>query len=1084
MKTTGLIARGFRYYAKSHIGLLLGAFLASAILSGSLIVGDSVRGSLERAAAERLGKVQSGVLGGDRWFTDELARKAGAVPAIVIRGAVSAAGGKARANAVQVLGVDAEFWKLSLSGREVLPGTAPAGDTLPVAVNDALARKLGVKAGDSVLVRVEKPSAISRDAPLSGEATQDLTVSGTVAAVISGEDFGNFQLQAAQTAPENIFVPLAALQESLGQKGRVNAMLGRTALPESALAAAATVEDFSLKIGRLGTAGWQVTTDRVFLDDVIADKLLASLPDSTGTLTYLINDFGSAKGHAPYAFATAARFGLNEETASEPSIYVNQWLADDLQVAVGDKVSLRYFTVGLGRELKEQTAEFKVREILPMNDPRVNPSWTPDFPGVSEAKNCRDWKPGIPMKLDAIREKDEAYWKQYHATPKAFISLAEGQKLWSNRFGKLTGIRFEQAEKDESAIRAQVMSKLQLTDIGLVPRDFHAEAVAAAKGSVDFGGLFVGLSLFLIAAALVFSALLFVFTLEKRAPQIGLLLSIGWREKQVRNLIMGEAGLVAVLGAVLGLGGGLLYTKLALLGLNSAWSGATVGLKLTFDARPLTLIIAFVSSLIASLGTLWWVSRKIFRASAKDLLAGEVWTSSRPVKQPGWLSGKVRAVAAPLFLVLAVVLPFLGAKATDPEEIAGMFFSSGFCLLTGGLMLLSRWFRRLEKGAGAEMSLGQIGLRNVTRRRGRSLAVAGMMAGGIFLVIAVNAFRLGAESDPTRRDSGTGGFALVGESTLPIYEDLNSEAAWDAFALDDKLMAKAKFAQLRLREGDDASCLNLNKAQRPVLCAVNPKPLAERRAFAFAKGSWDLLSEKSDEIPAIADQATAQWGLGKGIGDTIEYTDSQGRAFKVKLVGLLAGSILQGKVIISEKDFLAKYPDAGGYKFFLVDAPVDAAPQVSAQLSLQLQTRGLALETAGARLATFQQVQNTYIGIFTVLGGLGVLLGTAGLGVLAARNILERRGEFALMQAVGFRQGALRRMVLSEHVALLIVGLLLGLVSAAIAVLPDVRQSGGSLPFGFIAALVCGILGFGVVVCWIASVAALRGHLLSALRRE
>jgi putative ABC transport system permease protein len=485
-----------------------------------------------------------------------------------------------------------------------------------------------------------------------------------------------------------------------------------------------------------------------------------------------------------------------------------------------------------------------------------------------------------------------------------------------------------------------------------------------------------------------------------------------------------------------------------------------------------------------------------------------------------------------------------------------MFFGAGFMLLGAGLIVIRKAL--IPRQTGGEVSGSRVqgsggtanghaspdvkpetlnlsastlsfGLRNITRRPGRSLAVIGMMAGGIFLVIAVNAFRLGAVADPTRRDSGTGGFAFIGESTLPIYEDLNTPAAWDAFALDDKMMKQARVVPFRVREGDDASCLNLNKAQRPMLCAVNPDYLAREKAFSFVKGNWrglddwqkiffkrwvapdrkkeaenkdnvmhDLAEVEPLPIPAIADQATAMWGLGKGVGDTIAYTDAQGREFKVKLVGLLAGSVLQGKVIINEAAFLEKYPDAAGYKFFLVDAAEgkrqeaggrsgdeeSAIEKLRTHLTRQLEQRGLALENAADRLAAFSEVQNTYIGIFTVLGGLGVLLGTAGLGVLALRNVLERRGEFGLMQALGFLPAVLRRMVLAEHVALLVGGLVLGLLSAAIAVWPNVRQSGGALPFGFLFWLNAGILVFGIAVCWLAAALALRGRLLDAVRRE
>ena len=108
------------------------------------------------AGAAGLGKVQSGVLGGDRWFTEKLAQQVQSVPVIMATGSASAANGKVRVNGAQVLGVDTAFWKLSASGKAI---TLEKTD---IALNEPLARKLNAKVGDTVLVRMERPSAISR----------------------------------------------------------------------------------------------------------------------------------------------------------------------------------------------------------------------------------------------------------------------------------------------------------------------------------------------------------------------------------------------------------------------------------------------------------------------------------------------------------------------------------------------------------------------------------------------------------------------------------------------------------------------------------------------------------------------------------------------------------------------------------------------------------------------------------------------------------------------------------------------------------------------------------------------------------
>jgi ABC-type antimicrobial peptide transport system permease subunit len=474
----------------------------------------------------------------------------------------------------------------------------------------------------------------------------------------------------------------------------------------------------------------------------------------------------------------------------------------------------------------------------------------------------------------------------------------------------------------------------------------------------------------------------------------------------------------------------------------------------------------------------------MFKVETRDLLSGSWSDDLSP------LAVRKNSKLMLILAVLAVLLLGAGFFMKNPEAVAGMFFGSGMLLMIAGLLWLRGWMRR-DSGALAA-SLWQIGSRNISRRPSRSLAVIGMMAGGIFLVVAVNAFRMSA-GDDTLRNSGTGGFALIGESSLPVYEDLNVKTGWEAFGLDEKLMPQARVVPFRVREGDDASCLNLNRAQKPLLVGVDATKLVG--SFAFASGSWEDVVQPSrlqgasetlalQAVPAIADQATAMWGLGKGVGDTLDYQDASGNTFQVKIVGLLAGSVLQGKMIITEQAFLAKYPDAAGYRFFLIDAPREQAAEIAAHLTRQLEQRGLALETAKQRLELFMSVQNTYIGIFTVLGGLGVLLGTAGIGVLIARHVLERRGELGLMQALGFLPGSLRLMILGEHSVLLVLGVILGAATAALVVIPQLIGSSGSLPVAFLVELIAGVLVFGLLVCVIAVSSAVRGKLTEALRRE
>ena len=95
--------------------------------------------------------------------------------------------------------------------------------------------------------------------------------------------------------------------------------------------------------------------------------------------------------------------------------------------------------------------------------------------------------------------------------------------------------------------------------------------------------------------------------------------------------------------------------------------------------------------------------------------------------------------------------------------------------------LLAAFFyfnRRLARIAYHNNDLPDIsvlGFRNTARRRGRSLVTIGVLAAGVFMVVAVSSFQTFGEKDWTKKSSGTGGFAITAQSAIPIYDDLNTE---------------------------------------------------------------------------------------------------------------------------------------------------------------------------------------------------------------------------------------------------------------------------------------------------------------------
>ncbi len=1068
MTARKLILSGARFYWRTHLGVVLGAALAAMVLTGSLLVGDSVKATLRRQAELRIGRASVALVGGDRFFRSQLADDLGTTtaPALLLRGSVSRADGGARVNQAQVLGVDARFWKLAPRPAEDLPKDS-------IALNERAAAQLGVKVGETVILRVEKPGFFSKDAPLSGEENEVVAIRAPVARIIGDEAFGRFSLQASQVPPSSVFLPLEFLQQRLSFASRANLLLH--AEPGDLAAAVTTrwiVQDAGLEIRKLpATGGHELRSPRVFLEP----QIVAAAPPGLQSLTYLVNELRAGEKAVPYSMVTALdapASGVLPPQLGDGETVINQWLADELGVGVTSKLTLKYFVMGERRQLTEQSREFTVVQILPMTEPQLDASWMPDFPGLTDKKNCRDWQPGFAMDTGRLRDQDEAYWQKYRGTPKAFVNLKVGQEMWGNRWGKVTAIRYP-ATMLEGALSSELRAKLTPEMVGLSFLPLREQAFAATKAPVDFGELFVSFSFFLIAAAAVLTGLLFVFSLEQRNAEAGLLLALGLRPKQVRRLFLAEGAVLALAGGILGVLGAVVYTKLVLRALATVWSGAVGAVQFEFAANPVTLPAGLVASVLIALLAMWLASRRQLRHSARALLAGEATSESG---REGKKGTAVPAVVAGVSLLLSAAIPFLAGGA-------GAFFGAGSLLLIAGLALAWRWLRGLADAVRGLASVAQLGVRNAARRRGRSLATIAVLASGVFMVVAVDSFRHQPLQEGDTTNPGTGGFALVGESSTPIYEDLNSPKGREAYGLNEETMRDVHVVPMRVKDGDDASCLNLNRALQPRLLGVKPSELDDRHAFT---ASWPLLNLNAtdSEIPGIVDANTLQWAMQKKIGDMIEYRDDRGQMLRVRVVATLTGSMLQGSVFVAESEFVKRFPNSGGYRFFLIACPPEKTRAVREHLSRQLSDRGLELVTTAQRLGEFQAVENTYLSIFQALGGLGLLLGSAGLAIVVARNVLERRREFGLLEAVGFRARQLRQLVFAEHRRLIAAAIFIGTASALLAVWPNLAGKGGGFPLREVAILLAGLTVGCLFWTWLATRLALRGSGVAALRSE
>jgi len=1133
-----LIKHNLRYFWRTHLGVVLGAAVATAVLTGALLVGDSVRFSLRQIAKSRLGETQIALVGQNRFFRTELAEELGgelnveAAPVLQLSGMLINNEKDLRRNRVQVLGVEERFWQIGNSTNPFESGSDE------IVLNESLAGYLQVQVGDEVLLRVQKPDLLPREAMLSLDRDFSQSAGLTVASIITDEEFGRFDLQANQLSPLNAFVPLDWLAKRIQLAGRANLLLlggkGKSqitvAQAEQALAANWELADASLSLRKLTREGvWELRSDRIFMEPVVTQAAAKVEASALGIFSYFVNELRIGEPNVPYSIVTAIGTLSKESSSSHPTalgkeiptdlgddeILINEWLARDFyrqshgltkeelekikfaaiqNEFLNQNLALSYYVMTVGRKLETPPPpEFRVRDILPMTGAVIDPNLMPNFPGMSEAQDCDEWEAGIDLDLGKIRDEDEEYWDLYRGTPKAFISLKTGQKMWENRFGNLTAVRYPLDSVNREEIAQTILNELSPASVGLSFLPVGQLGEQASGEAMDFGMLFLGLSFFLIAAALVLMGLLFVFGIEQRGGEIGTLLALGYTIRRVRLLFLLEGSLLAMVGSILGVLGSILYTKGMLWALSTVWQGAIASAAIQFHARPLTLVLGLGIGVIIAVLAMWLTLWRQGRQPLRELLSG-LQESVKLFKTAKLNRSKLGYRIAIFGVIAALVLLFLSLGILKGSG-ALVFFLSGTLLLISGMALiyglLNQWAHTAK--AQAMQTMGDLGLRNSCRRRGRSLAVVILLAVGSFMVFAVGANRHNAEMNAEERSSGTGGFRYIAESSLPILHDLNTTAGRKAIGLEEDKVQGAQFVQFRVRQGDDASCLNLNRAQKPRLLGVQPEELAQRGAFNIVETladegvqPWLLLkqSDDPDVIPAFADNNTIKYALGKKLGETLEYIDEQGRPFQIQLVGALSNSILQGNLIIDEAEFIRRYPSEVGYRLLLVDAQPERLDEIRPALERAGRNYGLDLTPATQRLADFYAVENTYLEIFQLLGGLGMLLGSVGLALVVIRNVMERRGELAMLRAVGWEKKDLVKLLLYEHWWLLVMGLACGVVSALVAVWPALRSGGNTVPYGELGLTLLLLLGNGLLWIYLATKPALRGELITALRNE
>ena len=505
------------------------------------------------------------------------------------------------------------------------------------------------------------------------------------------------------------------------------------------------------------------------------------------------------------------------------------------------------------------------------------------------------------------------------------------------------------------------------------------------------------------------------------------------------------------------------------------------------SVEPSTIITGFLTVLLINFFIIWLSIRNKLKFSPHSLQRGIEKFDFLKKKKGNYLIISLITLFSAI-LLLSITNPSRGS------QVFIQYFFIGILFLVSRIAFASYLLRTFSTKSEMNVAVKiDLSVKELTRKINRSLLLITLLGSSLFIVFTVGINKKNVDEAQLNNKSGTGGYTLFGETSVPIYQNLNDRKIRKSF-VNNYSDEKLKFVQLKVKSGDDASCLNLNRVKNPQVIGVNPKEFSDRSAFTFTSfssnvdpnASWNILENNFTEnvIPGIADASVIQWQLGKSIGDTLKYLDDYGNELNIVLAAGLENSIFQGNLLISETNFLKRFPSVNGSNIFITESSVSQIRDLSEQLNFSMQDYGLNLTSTFDRLAEFNKIENTYLSIFLILGSFGILIGSLGIGLVVSRNVQEQRNELALLQALGFTRKRILSIINSSYLYALLYGVAIGLIAAFAASFPTLIGTNSNVPYLLIVIIILLIVLAGFSSVYLTTKFSLKENINEILRND
>ena len=519
----------------------------------------------------------------------------------------------------------------------------------------------------------------------------------------------------------------------------------------------------------------------------------------------------------------------------------------------------------------------------------------------------------------------------------------------------------------------------------------------------------------------------FSITIAQRLRENALLRAIGASRRQVSTSMFVEAGVIGVIGSLLGFASGIGLSQ-ALSALLNAFGVEipTKGLSVSVSTFVVTVVVGTIVTLLSAIFPALRAGRVPPLAALRDT-ALEV------------VDKRVRRV------IIGIVVSGLGALGITATALGGSnnYLGVGILFVFAGVIIVGPAIAKpVALGLGRPIEAwrgvtGSMARQNAARNPKRTARTAAPVLIGVALVTAFTAFAasLRAEIRDTIGSSFRGDFALSvdnqGFGGIPL-------SVTDQIAKLPEVSQATGIGFVSVKFGDDTR----------FAVVIDPTTTGGLYDFTMVEGRQETLSKTG-----VLVSQTVATNRALSVGSILPITLLDGDVVNAKVEGIFDGEGTFGNYVVNRELFAGTSTPLFNNYVYVVKAP--GVTDEALEASVGTVTTELGIGTLQSREAFIdaQAAQvNQILGLIYGLLTLSIFIAVVGIVITLLLSVFERTREIGLLRAVGMTRSQVRTTVRWESVITslygAVVGVLLGIVMGAvlIGVLADGGLSAFRLP--------------------------------------